>query len=95
MAKLQRLDKLKELIDTKVKQIYEEHGNLTVELADEFLHRKGSNDDPILRVPLTINLGKGQSWELRPNYMKNGQFTNLIWKPTGVQAFSINHLISE
>lgn len=91
--KLEKLDKLKHLIDTKVKKIYEEHGQLTEELTLEIAKRKGGDHaDGILKTSLVIKFRDGEEWELRPNYIKNGQLSNTLWKPVGVHAFSINHL---
>jgi hypothetical protein len=95
LAKLKRLDELKQLIETTVKDTYKEHGELTIELTEELLTRKAGDNVGILRAPIQIKFKDGQAWELRPNYMKDGQLKNVIWKPNGVDAFSINHLLSE
>jgi len=90
-AKLDELFKLKDVIQTKVKKIYERHNELTIELAEEFCRRKGgTHSDGILKVPLSIKFkGDKATYSLKPNYMKDGQFRNVMWKPTGVDAFSV------
>ena len=89
--KLDRLFKLKGLIDSKVKQIYQEHNDLTVEIAEEFCKRKGGEHaDGILRTKLQIKFkGDDTTYVLIPNYMKDGLFRNVMWKMQGMHAFSI------
>jgi hypothetical protein len=90
--KLIRLSKLRNLIDTKVKDIYHEHGELTIACAEEILKRKGGTVDGMLRASVSITFKDVGTWTVEPNYMKDGQFVNVMWKPTGVHAFSVNHL---
>lgn len=90
--KLLRLNELKHKIDTEVKATYEEYGNLTAELADAIMEVKGGDVVGIPKVSLAVKFKDGRKWVLKPNYMRGGQFANLIWKPLGVSAFSIEEV---
>ena len=96
---LEEIDHLRSIIETKVKRVYKKHGELTIKAAEEICRRNGGqHSDGILRVPLRVKFKDGKVWELYPNYMKDGQLANVIWKPAGVHAFSIkplNHLPDE
>lgn len=90
--KLIRISELKHQIETDVKAIYEEHNNLTAECAEEIIKMKGGDTVGILKVSLPIKFKDGRKWVLRPNYMKGGHLNNVIWKPLGVHAFTIEEI---
>ena len=90
--KLERLSFLKKKLETEVKATYEEYGNLTAELTDAIILQKGGDTVGILKSSIAMKFKDGRKWVLKPLFMKNGQFTNLIWKPLGVQAFNIEEV---
>jgi hypothetical protein len=91
-AKLIRLSELKAQIDNDVRAIYEEYGKLTAECADEILIRKGGNQLGVPKVNLPLRFKDGRTWVLKPLFIKDGQFTNLIWKHMPIPAFSVEEV---
>ena len=91
--KLERMVKLRKVIDTKVKAIYEEYRILGCECSDAIIQKKGGEIVGYLKTPLQIKLG-GTVYELKPNYIKDGQLSTM-WKPCGIQAFEISEISNE
>jgi len=90
--KLCRLSELKTKIENEVKQTYEEHNKLTAELTEEIIHRKAGDVIGIIKTSLSVKFRCGRGWVLRPNFIKGGILENVIWKPVGVHAFTVEEI---
>jgi hypothetical protein len=90
---LEELDRLKALIENKVKKIYQKHGDLTISCVEEIIRRKGGDhSDGFLKTNLVMEFKDGQSWQVIPNYMKDGHLNNTIWRHNGIHAFDIKKI---
>lgn len=89
-AKLERLFLLKDKIAGPVKEVYEEHNRLIIDIVEHLASKKGASNALIWKAPITLALkGDENVYTIKPTYMKDGQVVNTIWKPCGVQAFDV------